>query len=187
MIGVVEHLSAEALAAGLDGIRLAPADHGRVELIVRRPDVDQRELLDEAVLDLDQGLVGDSWTARGSTGDRQITLMNARVAALVAVDPDRRPLAGDQLYVDLDLSHDNLPAGTRVRLGDAVVEITAEPHLGCHKFSARFGPEALRFVNSPDGRHLRLRGANARVVVGGTVRAGDPVCKVGPAQPTGPA
>lgn len=184
----MDHQTTAALEAGLDEIRAAPAESGRLELIVRRPAVDEREVLAQAQLDPVDGLVGDTWRARGNRRtpdgsadlDAQVTLMNARAAALVAADPDRRPLAGDQLYVDLDLSVTNLPAGTRLAIGDAVIELSAKPHTGCAKFSARFGRDALRFVNSPEGRQLRLRGANARVVVGGTIRAGDEVRKLGP-------
>jgi len=184
---VRQHLALDALEASLGEIRASPADHGRVELIVRRPEVDKREALDECRLDPANALVGDTWPTRGSPStkdgranpDRQITLMNARVAALVAGTPDRRPLAGDQLYVDLDLSATNLPPGTRLAVGEAVIRISAEPHLGCHKFAARFGADALRFVNSAVGRELNLRGVNAKVVVGGTVRPGDTICKLG--------
>lgn len=183
----MDHQTTAALEAGLDEIRAAPAESGRLELIVRRPAVDEREVLAQAQLDPVDGLVGDTWRARGNRRtpdgsadlDAQVTLMNARAAALVAADPDRRPLAGDQLYVDLDLSVTNLPAGTRLAVGDAVIELSAKPHTGCAKFSARFGRDALRFVNSPEGRQLRLRGANARVVVGGTIRTGDEVRKLG--------
>jgi hypothetical protein len=188
----VRHLTRDELAAGLDHITRSPADGGRVELIVRRPQPGEREVLAEGTLHLDDGLVGDCWRVRGSTRtpdggphpDKQLNLMNARVAALIAVDPDRRALAGDQLYVDLDLSVDNLPPGTRLALGSAVIEITDQPHRGCGKFSARFGLEALRFVNSDAGQTLRLRGTNARVVVAGTVRVGDLAQKVPPAPPT---
>lgn len=173
----IEHLTTEALLAGLDEVRQAPADNGRVELIARRPAVDERELLDEAVLSPEEGLVGDSWRERGSEPDRQLTLMNARAAALVAVDPERRPLAGDQLYVDVDLGGENLPPGSRLEVGSAVVEITEPPHRGCAKFAARFGRDALRLVNSPEGVALNLRGVNARIVTAGTVRVGDPVRK----------
>lgn len=182
----MEHLTTAELEAGLDGVRAAPADEGRVELLVRRPAVDERETVHEAELDAAVGLVGDSWLARGSSRradgssdpDKQLTVMNARAASLVAGDDGRRPLAGDQLYLDLDISHDNLPAGSRLALGGAVIEITEPPHSGCAKFAARFGRDALRFVNSPVGRGLRLRGANARVVVPGVVRRGDGVRKL---------
>lgn len=174
----LEHLTTDALVAGLDEVRAAPADDGRVELIVRRPAVDEREILDEAVLDPAEGLVGDGWRERGSGPDRQLTVMNVRAAALVAVAPERRPLAGDQLYVDLDLGGENLPPGSRLEVGSAVIEITEPPHRGCAKFASRFGRAALRLVNSPEGVELNLRGVNARVVTAGTVKLGDPIRKV---------
>ncbi len=182
----MEHLTTADLEAGLDEVRCSPADQGHVELIVRRPAVDERELLDECELDSVVGLVGDTWIERPSRHtddgsahpDMQLTLMNARAATLVAGTPERRPLAGDQLYVDLDLSVTNLPPGTRLALGTAIIEVTARPHTGCKKFTARFGLEAMRFVNSPVGRELRLRGVNTKVVMGGRVRAGDPIVKV---------
>jgi hypothetical protein len=180
------HLTASRLEEGLDHIRSAPTDVGRVELIVRRPRVDERDVLDEGVLDLAEGLVGDTWRVRGSSRttdgsahpDMQLNVINARLSSLIAVDPDRRALAGDQLHLDLDLSHANLPPGTRLALGSAVIEVTEIPHTGCAKFRARFGADALRFVNSPTGRQLRLRGLNAKVVVAGTVRQGDDVHKL---------
>jgi len=182
----MEHRTADELAAALDEIRSSPASAGTVELIVRRPAEDEREVLDEGMLDLDEGLVGDAWRRRGSSRspdgsanpDAQLTLMNARAAAVITGSPERWPLAGDQLYVDLDLSVDNLPAGTRLAVGDAVVEVTADPHTGCAKFSARFGTEALKFVNKSPGRELRLRGVNARVVTPGAVRSGDTISKL---------
>jgi hypothetical protein len=175
----------EELRAGLAEIVSAPKDDGRLELIVRRPAVDEREVLEVGELSLDEGLVGDTWSQRGSRRtddgsahpDMQLNIMNARVIALLAPDPDRRPLAGDQLYVDLDLSEENLPAGTRLAIGDAVIEVTDQPHTGCAKFSSRFGPDALRFVNAKENRHLHLRGINARVVQPGTIRRGDAVRK----------
>jgi hypothetical protein len=182
----MEHPTATTLEAGLDGVRRAPSDHGRVRLIVRRPAVNAREVLPEATLDRDEGLVGDTWRGRPSnlTPDRsphpdlQLTLMSSRVAALVAGGDERRQLAGDQLYVDLDLSEANLPPGTRLALGSAVIEISDKPHRGCQKFADRFGQEALLFVNSAVGRALRLRGVNAKIVVTGTVRLGDPIDKL---------
>jgi MOSC domain-containing protein len=175
-----------ALHAGLDHVRESPSDGGTVELIVRRPAVGQREVLTEASLEADAGLAGDTWQERGSTRttdgsshpDMQLTVMNSRAALLVAQDPARRMLAGDQLYVDFDLSPANLPPGTRLAVGSAVIEVTKEPHLGCAKFAARFGKDAWRFVNSRVGRGLRLRGLNARIVVSGTVRAGDVIRKL---------
>ena len=188
MLVAVEHQTAAALEAGLDDVRRSPADHGRVELIVRRPAENEREVIAEGVLDRGEGLVGDAWRTQSSPptadgwpdGDMQLTLMSSRVARLVAVHADRWQLAGDQLFVDLDLSETNLPAASRLELGSAVIEITAEPHLGCAKFAARFGPHALRFVNSATGRELRLRGVNAKVVVAGTVCIGDEVRKLPP-------
>ena len=174
------------LEAGLEHIRESPRSVGTLELIVRRPAVDAREVLDEGQLDLVVGLIGDNWRVKGSTSTPdgsanplgQLTVMNARAAALVAGLPERMALAGDQLFVDLDLSDANLPAGTWLAVGDAVIEITAKPHRGCHKFAARFGPDALRFVNTGPGRTLNLRGRNARVVVPGTVRRGNEVRRV---------
>jgi hypothetical protein len=174
------------LEANLDHIRKAPADGGTVELIARRPAEDEREVLNEARLNTRDGLEGDTWRARGSsrTPDgspdvgAQLTLMNSRVAAAVAGDRERWPLAGDQLYVDLDLSLANLPPGSRVQIGSAVIEFSEAKHTGCSKFSGRFGVDALKFVNSPIGGELRLRGANCRVLVGGTVRAGDAIRKL---------
>jgi MOSC domain-containing protein YiiM len=170
----------------LDHIREAPADGGRVELIARRPAEDEREVLTEAALDLHEGLVGDTWRARGSSRtpdggpnpESQLTLMNARAAAAIAGDREQWALAGDQIYVDLDLSLANLPPGSRIQIGSAVIEFSETPHTGCAKFSARFGNDALRFVNSPVGRELRLRGANCKVVTPGVVRPGDAIRKL---------
>ena len=184
--GSVGHLSTAELQAGLDHVRDSPSDGGTVELIVCRPAVDERTVLAEGTLDAEAGLVGDTWLARGNTRtadgsadpDAQVTVMNSRAALLVARDPDRRMLAGDQIYVDLDISVANLPPGTRLAMGTAVIEVTGHPHLGCVKFGARFGTDALRFVNSRVGRALRLRGLNARIVVPGTVRPADVIRKL---------
>jgi hypothetical protein len=176
------HLALTTLQSGLADIRSSPVDDGRVELIVRRPDEDQREVLLSGELSIDAGLVGDKWSVvvdgRLPNPEAQLTLMNARAAALVAGGADHGGLAGDQLYVDLDLSHENLPPGTRLGVGSAVIEVTAEPHTGCGKFARRFGVDALKFVNSRDGRALNLRGINAKVIVSGIVRQGDTVAKI---------
>jgi MOSC domain-containing protein len=180
------HMALSELEAGLEMVRRSPRDEGLLAMIVCRPAIGERQVLIEAKLDLFDGLVGDTWRKRGSsrTADRssdpdtQLTLMNARAIALVAQEKDRWPLAGDQLYVDLDLSLDNLPPGIRLALGDAIIEVTAQPHTGCHKFKARYGVEALKFVNSPTGKQLRLRGLNAKVVQPGIVRMGDGVKKL---------
>ena len=177
----MNHLTTAELEAGLEEIRNAPKDEGRLELIVRRPQIEEREILEEAILDLNDGLVGDSWKTRGSmrTPDgspdpnMQINIMNSRVTALVAQSRDRWSLAGDQLYLDMDLSAENLPAGTRLALGTAMLEITPPPHTGCQKFVERFGLEAMKFVNSDLGRALRLRGLNAKVIQSGTIRIDD--------------
>ena len=177
----VKHLTTQELQAGLAEVRQAPKDSGILQLIVRRPQIEQRELLQEAELDLIQGLVGDTWISRfnrhtpdGSPDPKaQLTIMNSRAAALVAQDRDRWSLAGDQLYIDFDLSLENLPPWTKIQIGSAVVEVTDQPHTGCKKFVSRFGVDAMKFVNSPVGRQLNLRGINTRVVEPGTIRVGD--------------
>jgi MOSC domain-containing protein len=186
MLNTTYHLTMAELEEGLDTIRQAPRDHGVLKMIVRRPAVDEREVVDEAALNLSDGLVGDSWKMRGSnhTADKsaslnaQITIMNARATALLAQDEKRWPLAGDQLYVDFDLSDDNLPPGSRLAIGSAVIEVSTQPHSGCNKFSARFGVEAMKFVNSPEGKRLHLRGINTKVIQAGFIHVGDEVRKI---------
>ena len=170
----------------LPDVQAAPRDNGLLELIVLRPVVDAREIVMEGSLDPAKGLVGDSWAARGSrltadgsaSPDVQITLINVRVLKAIEPDPARWPLAGDQLYVHLDLSVDALPAGSRLAIGTAVIEVSEPPHTGCAKFSARFGSDALRWINSPTGRAHRMRGLNARIVTAGTVRTGDTIRRI---------
>jgi len=183
----MEPLTRAELDAGLDHVLASPHDDGIVAMVVARPGVGERVVLEKGELDTEVGLVGDTWVGRFNrhTADgepdplAQVTLMNARAAALVARSEERWPLAGDQLYVDLELGNSNLPAGTRLEVGTAVVEITHEPHTGCAKFAERFGADATRFVNSPVGREHNLRGVNARVVIGGIVRPGDAIRKIG--------
>lgn len=177
------HVDLAALEAGLDQVLGAPQDEGVIELIVCRPSTGQRQILTEGRLDLTEGLVGDNWRSRGSNStpdrlanpDMQLNVMNSRMAALLTQESSHQALAGDQLYVDLDLSLENLPPGTRLALGMAMIEVTAVPHTGCAKFQARFGSAALKFVNSERGRQLRLRGLNAKVIQAGAIRVGDVV------------
>ena len=182
----MKHVTMAELEAGLENIRQSPTDAGVLELIVRRPQVEAREVLEEGELHLAEGLVGDNWKTRGSSQtvdgsahpDMQLNIMNARVIALLALQKERWALAGDQLYMDLDLSAENVPPGTRLSLGEAVIEVTDQPHTGCKKFAARFGLDALKFISSPIGKQLQLRGINAKVIRSGAIRIGDTVKKV---------
>lgn len=182
----MEHLTTEQLEAGLEFIRQSPQDHGPLKMIVRRPETEQREVLETAKLSVSDGLVGDNWKARGNKKtidgsahpDMQLNIMNTRVIDLVAQQKERWPLAGDQLYVDLDLSNENLPAGTQLSIGNAIIEVTAEPHTGCKKFVARFGLDAMKFVNSGLGRQINLRGINAKVIQPGSIAKNDTVSKL---------
>ncbi|MBX7168976.1 MAG: hypothetical protein K1X74_21750 [Pirellulales bacterium] len=172
------HLTSEQLEAGLAAVLGSPSDGGLVRKIVRRPRTNEREVLLTGQLDVTQGLVGDAWSESKAHVDTQVTLMNARAAELICVTSDRWALAGDQLFVDLELSAANLPPGTRLSIGEATIVITAVPHNGCRKFSQRFGTAALAFVNSVQGKRLHLRGVYARVLEGGTVRVGDAIHKL---------
>ena len=187
--GVVDHPTKEQLEAGFGHVLQSPKDNGPLVKIVRRPDVSQREVSAAGELDADLGLVGDNWKVRANptTPDgkadpvAQITMMNARFLSRIAQSEERWELSGDQLLIDLDLSIENLPPGTRLRVGSAVIEVSKKPHTGCAKFAARFGQDALRFVSTPEGRALRLRGANAKVVQSGAIRVGDEAVKLPPA------
>lgn len=182
----MKHVTLAELEAGLENIRQSPTNAGVLELIVRRPQVEAREVLEVGELDLVEGLVGDNWKTRGSSQtadgsahpDMQLNIMNARVIALLAQKKERWSLAGDQLYMDFDLSEENVPPGTRLSLGDAVIEVTDQPHTGCKKFAARFGVDALKFISSPVGKQLQLRGINAKVICSGAIQIGDTVKKV---------
>jgi len=171
-------MTLEELEAGLDSIRQSPKEAGALALIVRRPQVGEREVLEAAELNLTRGLVGDNWETRGTPDpEMQLNVMNVRAVALLAQQKERWPLAGDQLYIDLDLSAANLPPGTRLTIGSAIIEVTAKPHLGCKKFAARFGQDAVKWVNSSVGKELKLRGINAKVVRAGVIHVGDAVRK----------
>jgi len=181
----MRHLTTDELNAGVPDVEDSPGDGGTVEMIVRRPDVDDREVVDAGELVVGEGLAGDNYVARGNPRtpdgtahpEAQLTLMNARSVDLVADgDRSRWPLAGDQLFVDFDLSTGNAPAGTRLAIGSAVVEVSQKPHNGCAKFRERFGVDAARWVNSRDD--LRLRGVNAMIVEPGAVRTGDTIKKL---------
>ena len=182
----MKHLTLAELEAGMETIRQSPKDAGVLRMIVRRPDTEAREVLEQAELDPAHGLIGDNWKTRGSRStpdgsanpEMQINVMNARVIELLAQSQDRWGLAGDQLFVDFDLSESNVPPGTRLAVGVAVIEVTPPPHTGCHKFAARFGADAMKFVNSPEGKQLHLRGINAKIVQPGIVRTGDAVRKL---------
>ena len=182
----MKHVTMAELEAGLENIHQSPTDAGVLELIVRRPQVEAREVLEEGELHLVEGLVGDNWKIRGSSQtvdgsahpDMQLNILNARVIALLAEKKEHWALAGDQLYMDLDLSAENVPPGTRLSLGEAVIEVTDQPHTGCKKFAARFGLDALKFISSPIGKQLQLRGINAKVIRSGAIRIGDTVKKV---------
>ncbi len=182
----MKYVTMAELETGLEDIRQSPIDAGVLELIVRRPQVEAREVLKVGKLDLVEGLVGDNWKTRGSSQtadgsahpDIQLNIMNARVIALLAEKKGCWALAGDQLYMDLDLSAENVPPGTRLSLGEAVIEVTDQPHTGCKKFAARFGLDALEFISSPVGKQLQLRGINAKIIRSGAIRIGDTVKKV---------
>jgi MOSC domain-containing protein YiiM len=171
----VRHVSYAELTSALPDIERSPRERGTLSLIVRRPSKGQREVLDAATLDVEEGLVGDRWALGKRRRVNQLTVINARFLALLAQDRERWPLAGDQLYVDFDLSLEHLPPGTRLRVGAAEIEVSPEPHTGCKLFAARYGRDAQEFVCSASGRALSLRGINAWVVKGAQVRVGDEV------------
>ena len=182
----IKHLSTPDLEAGLEQIRNSPKNQSVLDMIVSRPEEDAREIMELADLDVVVGLVGDTWqdrpSARSGDGkahpDMQITLMNSRVADLVAQSKERWPLSGDQLFADMDLSKTNVPPGTRISVGKAVLEATDQPHTGCKKFASRFGVDALKFISSSTTEALQLRGINLKVIEGGEIKPGDIVKKL---------
>lgn len=169
----------EDLEARWGDIEPSPLDRGTVELIVRRPAPDQREPLQRAAFSAEAGLLGDDWLRRhGDEIEAQITLMNSRVAQLLAGDKARWAEAGDQLFVDLDISQDNLPPGTRIQLGEVVMQISTLPHTGCTKFARRFGGHARKWTATDEGERERRRGVYAQVIQDGEIKVGDPITKL---------
>lgn len=173
----MNHLNTAEIEARMDEVLASPGDCGTVELIVRRPKTDLREELENGELDVEKGLIGDRWNPKSGDGS-QITLMNSRFASLIAQDDSRRALAGDQLFVDFSLSEANVPPGTKLAVGSAMLEVTSVPHNGCKKFVQRFGLDAMKFANSEFGKRHHLRGIYARVIVAGTVARGDEIRKL---------
>ncbi|PQO40946.1 MOSC domain-containing protein [Blastopirellula marina] len=180
------HLTLEQLNDGILTIESSPQDAGTLEAIVIRPVTDARVSLDKCELSPQGGVHGDNWALGcwkslpdGSPHpDVQVAIMNSRTIDLIAGEAERWPLAGDNLFVDLDLSENNLPPGTKLSVGDVTLEITEIPHNGCKKFAERFGTDAVKFVNSPVGKQMHLRGIYAKIVQAGTVRVGDVIRKL---------
>ncbi|MEL6308623.1 MAG: MOSC domain-containing protein [Chloroflexota bacterium] len=176
----------EALESAFAQADPAPTDSGTVEMIICRPAHGERDELDSTTLDPEKGMIGDNWLTRGSrhtedgsaNPEAQITLMNSRIIALLAKDRDDWAPAGDQFFVDFDLSQINMPTGQRFQLGEAILEVSATPHTGCAKFTERYGSAAIRFVNSKEGRSQNRRGINAKIITGGTVKKGDTIHKL---------
>ena len=184
------HLTEQEITDGLTEVLKSPQDFGTLRAIVIRPGHEERRSLQECRLSPEGGTEGDAW-ARGCwlqlpdgspDPDVQICIMNSRMIDLVACDKTRWELAGDNLFVDLDLSRENLLAGQLLSIGECVIEITEQPHNGCSKFSQRFGAPALKAVNSPAGKQLRLRGVYAKVITAGKVRVGDLIRKTNDAR-----
>lgn len=177
------HMTTAEIEQAIDNVLDSPKNNGQIEMLVRRPKVNKREVVENGMLDVENGLVGDNWLTRGSSRttnglghpEMQLNLMNFRFAELIAGDRSRVPLAGDQIFVDLDLSGENLPIGARLSIGEAVIQVTAIPHLGCKKFVERFGMDAMMYANSEFGRKYNLRGINAKVISGGQVATGDSI------------
>jgi MOSC domain-containing protein YiiM len=169
------HRPLAELAAGLQGLPPAPRDAGRVALLVRRRADGVRETPERVRLSSEAGLPGDGWARRPPRDpEAQLAVMRRDVAELIA---NGQPLTvfGDNLFVDLDIAAANLPVDTRLCVGEAVVAVTPKPHNGCLKFKARFGGDALRFVQAPATRDRNLRGIYWRVVEPGEVAVGAPV------------
>ena len=174
----MKHLTTEEIEANLAEVLESPKDSGVLNLIVRRPQEDAREVLETGELDIEKGLVGDNWLTDDGNYETQLAIMNSRIIGLLAQDESRLKLAGDQLFIDLNLTDENLPHGTRLEIGSAIIEITPKAHNGCKKFVERFGLDAMKFVKSPVGKQYHLRGIYAKVIKSGTIQTGDIVKKV---------
>lgn len=180
------NLKIDKLWSGWEQSEKSPKDVGTIEMIVRRPQADEREEVQQAEFDTKEGLLGDNWLARGNGSrpdgsadpEAQVTLMNSRVIQLIAGDKSRWAIAGDQVFVDFDLSSDNLPAGHRIQIGEAILEISETPHTGCAKFAKRYGAHARKFVMTDEGKQLRFRGVNAKVIQGGMIKLSDTITKL---------
>ena len=166
------------LDAGWQQTEKSPQDMGTVDMIVRRPKPEEREELECATFSPEAGLAGDDWLRRSGNPEAQITMMNSRLINLLAGDKTRWSLAGDQLFVDLDISQDNLPPGTRLQIGEVVMEVSPLPHTGCTKFARRFGGAARKWIMSDQGVLERRRGVYTKVIVDGEIRVGDRIQKL---------
>ncbi len=171
-------LTFEDLEAGWRETEKSPRDMGTVEMIVRRPQPEAREELESAAFTAEAGLAGDDWLRRSANPEAQITMMNSRLINLLAGDKARWALSGDQLFVDLDISQANLPAGTRLQIGEVVMEVSPLPHTGCTKFARRFGGAARKWVMTDEGQQARRRGVYTKVIVDGEIRVGDRIQKL---------
>ncbi len=174
----MKHLTTEEIENNLAQVIESPKDNGTLNLICCRPNENEREILQTGELDIEKGLIGDNWRSRNANIDTQLTIMNSRIVDLIAQDKERWKLAGDQLFVDFNLSDENLPHGSKIQIGTAILEVTPQPHNGCKKFVERFGLDAMKFVNSPVGKQFHLRGIYAKVIQSGTIQQGEIVKKV---------
>jgi hypothetical protein len=170
-----KHRSLVEIIAGFEALPPPPKDRGRLSLIVRRYPDGHREILSSTRLTPEEGVPGDGWNRRPPRKiDAQLAVIRIDIAELLAGEQSVT-LVGDQLFVDLNISSENLPTGTRLRVGNAEVEMTPEPHNGCLKFKDRFGQEALDFVNAKATRDQNRRGVYWKVVKAGEITDGCPI------------
>ncbi len=164
------------IAAAWRALEPSPRGAGTVELITLRLGGGRHECPARVAVSPELGVHGDRWSEkRGRNPGAQVTLMNARVARLLAADAAPLDVSGDNFLVDLDIGEEALPVGARLRIGAAIIEVSALPHAGCKKFRDRLGAAALDWVNAVSNQSLRLRGVNCRVIAAGEVAVGDPV------------